>query len=286
MAPQRVARARRSGRRAAWVGIVALLLLVFLAARFPYERLLPPVLEAARIASGAEIEVAELGLGLGLAGPHAVASDVRLRWPGVPELLLDAVRVRPAWSLAWLAGRPVWHVETSGPPGAWSGEVARDRVSGEWREVDTDALPWALVGSLAPVHGRLSGEVDLAHSDGAWRGSAQISGTEGSVDLPGLPVAIPFVAIEAQLEVAPDRVILSGGRLQGPLVTANVDGTASADGLSFAAWPLDLEVDIERVDPALRGYLGPLGIAVDGSGRARVHVTGTLAAPYLSGATN
>jgi type II secretion system protein N len=287
MQAQRAARGKaRSGRRTLWIGAVTLLLLVFLAARFPYERLLPPVLEAARAASGAEIEVADLGLGLGLGGPQVVASGVRLRWPGTSELALAAVRVRPAWSLAWLTGTPVWHVDTSGPPGAFRGEVAQDRVSGEWREVDTDALPWALVGSLAPVHGRVSGEVDLARSDGAWRGSAQISGTEGSVDLPGLPVAIPFVAIEAQLEVAPDLVTLSGGRLQGPLVTANVDGTASADGASFASWPLDLEVDIEQVDPALRGYLGPLGIPVDGSGRARVRVTGTLAAPYLSGPAN
>jgi hypothetical protein len=42
-------------------------------------------------------------------------------------------------------------------------------------------------------------------------------------------------------------------------------------------------VEIEKVDPALIGYLGPLGIPVDGDGKAKVRVTGTLAAPYLSG---
>jgi type II secretion system protein N len=287
MQAERLARERAKPRAAQrWLAIAAaaLLLLVFAAARFPYARLLPPLLESARAATGAEIDVADLGLGLGLGGPQVVASDVRLRWPAAPELSFDAVKVRPAWSLAWLTGTPLWHVDAAGAPGSFSGEVAADRVAGEWREVDTDALPWVLLGSLAPLHGRLSGEVDLAHSDGAWQGTAELTGAEGSVDLPGLPVAIPFVALAARLEVSPEQVTLSSGRIEGPLVTANLGGTASAGGGAFSAWPLDLEVEIESVDPALRGYLGPLGIPVEGDGRAKVRVTGTLAAPYLSGA--
>jgi type II secretion system protein N len=261
-----------------------LLLLVFAAARFPYARLLPPVLDAARAATGAEIEVAELGLGLGLAGPHVVANGVRVHWPAAPELRFEAVRVRPAWSFSWLSGTPLWHVDAAGAPGAFSGEVSPGRVAGEWTEVDTTALPWVLLGALAPLSGRVSGEVDLAHTDGAWQGTAELAGREGSVDLPGLPVAIPFEAIEARLEVSPALLRLASGRIEGPLVTANVGGTATPEnGGSFSAWPLDLEVDIESVDPALRGYLAPLGIPVEGGGRAKVRVTGTLAAPYLSG---
>jgi type II secretion system protein N len=282
-AAARTHRPRSGGRRGLMIAAAALLLLVFAAARFPYARLLPPLLDSARAATGAEIDVADLGLGLGLAGPHVVASGVRVRWPAAPELQFDAVRVRPAWSLAWLTGTPRWHVDAAGAPGAFRGEVAPGRVAGEWREVDTAALPWMLLGSLAPLHGRVSGEVDLAQSDGAWQGSAELTGTEGSVDLPGLPVAIPFVALAARLEVTPAVVRLSSARIEGPLVTANVAGTATAEGGAFSAWPLDLAVEIESVDPALRGYLGPLGIPVEGNGRAKVRVTGTLAAPYLSG---
>jgi type II secretion system protein N len=289
MQAQRTALRRRAkpggARRVALAAAIVALLLLFLAARFPYRRLLPPVLEAARAATGAEVDVADVGLGLGFGGPHVVASGVRLRWPAAPELSLEAVRVRPAWSFAWLSGSPVWYVDASGALGAFTGEVAADRVAGEWRDVDTEALPWVLLGSVAPLHGRLSGDVDLAQSNGAWQGSAALSGGEGSVDLPGLPVAIPFIALEAQLAVAPAQVTLSRGRIEGPLVTANVGGTASADGGGFSAWPLDLAVEIERVDPALRGYLGPLGIPVDVEGRATVRVTGTLAAPYLSAGT-
>ena len=284
MQAQSLVRARSGGsRRGLAVAAAGLLLLVFAAARFPYERLLPPLLVTARAATGAEVDVAELGPGLGLAGPRVVASGVRVRWPAAPELVFDAVRVRPAWSLAWLSGSPRWHVDAAGAPGSFRGEVASERIAGEWEEVDTAALPWALLGALAPLQGRVSGTVDLARTDGAWLGTAELSGREGSVDLPGLPVAIPFVALAARLEMAPTLVTLSSARIEGPLVTASVSGTASAEGGAFSAWPLDLAVEIESVDPALRGYLGPLGIPVDHEGKAKVRVTGTLAAPYLSG---
>jgi type II secretion system protein N len=266
------------------VAAVVALLAIFLAARFPWERLLPPLLEVAHGAIGADVRVGGLRLGLGPTGPRLVASAVSLHWPGSEPLALDAVALRPAWSLAWLRGRPLWHVEASGPPGAWAGEVAADRVAGRLDEVDVGALPWTLVGSSPPLQGRVSGTVDLTRTDGAWQGSARLSGAPGSVDLSGLPVAIPYELLDAQLDVAPDRVSLPQARLEGPLVTASFAGSASADGASFASWPIDLEVQIERIDPALRSYLGPLGIPVDPQGHARVHVTGTLAAPFLSGA--
>ena len=77
---------------------------------------------------------------------------------------------------------------------------------------------------------------------------------------------------------------LPRARLEGPLVTASFAGSASAEGNAFPAWPIDLAVQIERIDPALGSYLGPLGIQLDPQGRGSVRVTGTLAAPFLSGA--
>ena len=251
--------------------------------RFPYQRLLPPALAAARAVTGAQIEVGEVGLGLGWSGPRLVARDLRCPGPRRQRSTSRRVRVRPAWSRAWLSGVPLWHVEAAGDPGAFRGVVAADRVSGEWDAVDMDALPWVLLGSGTPLHGRISGEVDLVRQNGAWQGSAKLRGDGGSVDLPGLPVAIPFEALAADLDVAQDLVTLAGGRIQGPLVTASVAGTATTAAGPFSTWPLALDVEIEEVDPALRGYLPPLGIPVDGSGRAKVRVTGTLGSPYLSG---
>jgi len=277
-------RAGRPGlRRAAAIAAAMALLALFLAARFPYERLLPPLLEAARAAGGADIQVGELRLGLGRTGPRVVAGGVSLHWPGSEPLVLEAVALRPAWSLGWLLGRPLWHVEASGPPGAFRGAVASDRVSGEFTEIDVASLPWTLVGSEAPLQGRVSGSVDLTRVDGAWRGAGHLVGAAGSVDLAGLPVAIPYQTLEAQLDVSPDHLSLPRARLEGPLVTASFTGSANAAEGAPSTWPLDLEVEIERVDPALRSYLGPLGISVGPQGRASLRVTGTLAAPFLSG---
>ena len=270
-------------RRSLAVAGVLALLVGFLAARFPWKRLLPPLLDTAQAASGAEIRLADLGVGIGWTGPRVVARGVVLRWPGTEDLALDAVTLRPAWSLAWLRGQPVWYLEASGKPGAWRGEVAPDRVAGELAELDVASLPWVLLGSLPPLQGRISGQVDLLRVNGGWQGSARLEGEPGSVDLDGLPVAIPYQSLTAQLEIAPERVKLAQARLEGPLVTASFSGTAEATGGAFSSWPLDLQVEIEQVDPALRGYLGPLGIPVDAQGRARLEVTGTLSAPFLSG---
>lgn len=270
-------------RRSLAVAGVLALLVVFLAVRFPWERLVPRLLETARATTGAEVQLAKLGLGLGWSGPRVVASDVVLQWPGSETIALDAVTLRPAWSLAWLRGQPVWHIEASGPAGAWRGVVALDRVSGELAEIDVASLPWVLLGSPPPLQGRISGNVDLARVNGAWQGSAALEGQPGSVDLAGLPVAIPYELLVAQLEIAPEQVKLAQARLEGPLVTASFAGTASAAGGAFSSWPLDLQVDIEQVDPALRSYLTPLGIPTDAQGRGRLQVTGTLSAPFLSG---
>ena len=264
------------------LGALALIALLVLA-RFPYERLLPPVLAAASAATGAEIRVGSLGLGLGRDGPRIEARDLELQWPSASTLRLAELDVRPAWSLAWLRGQPRWHVAAEGDVGRWTGVLARDELAGEWSEVDVDALPWLLFGAGSPLHGRLSGALDLARSDGVWLGVAKVLGSGGSVDFPNLPVAIPYEALRADLVFAADAWTLSGLRLEGPLVTANVAGTARVDGNAFASWPLDLDVQIESVDKALRGYLPPLGIPVDPDGHARLRVTGSLGAPYLTG---
>jgi len=280
------ARSRRGLRRGLTLAAVAGLLALFLVARFPWERLLPPLVGLAAGATGAAVEVATLRFGLGLAGPELRAGGVALRWPGSEPLVFDAVALRPAWSLGWLMARPRWHVEASGPSGAWRGEVAVDRVAGELEEIDVGALPWTLTGSPAPLQGRLSGVVDLTRRNGAWQGSAAVSGdTPGSVELAGLPVAIPYELLVAELDIAPERVALPRARLEGPLVTATAAGSASATEDAVSSWPIELAVEIERIDPNLRSYLGPLGIRMDGQGHAKVRVTGTLSAPFLTGTT-
>ncbi len=273
---------QRSPRLLLGLGIAGLFT-VFVVARFPYERLRPVAQEAASAALGARVEIARLGLGLGWGGPEATAHELRVEWPGSAPLRLERVGVRPAWALAWLRGQPRWHIAATGAPGRFGGQVAPDRIEGEFRDVDVAALPWATFGSTPPLVGRVSGRLDLSLSqeDGRWDGFADVVGENGSVDFAGLPVAIPYQSLAARVELAPQQLALSAARLAGPLITARFAGAATPGSGAPASWPLELQVDIEDVDPALRSHLAPLGIRLDREGHASLRVTGTLAAPVV-----
>jgi type II secretion system protein N len=267
------------------LGILGLFV-VFVAARFPYERLLPAARQAAAAATGAQIEIAELGLGMGWGGPEAVVRGLVMQWPGSEPLRLERVGVRPAWTPAWLRGEARWHVAASGPPGEFSGEVAPDRVDGELTDVDTGALPWAYLGTIPPIAGRVSGLVDLAFQGGQVVGLVDIVSENGSVDFSGLPVAIPYESLAARVELAPSELGLTAARLAGPLITARFSGSATPGPGAPVSWPLALQVHIEQVDPALRNHLAPLGIRLNREGQASLAVSGSLGAPRIAPISN
>jgi len=272
------------GRARPWLLGLAIggVLLVFVIARFPFDRLAPAAAAAAAQALGAEVTIAGLGVGLGRGGPEAVLERVLLRWPGDPPLQLDHLGVRPAWSLAWLEGQPRWRLASQGAVGVFQGELGHDRLDAELHEFDIAALPWGRIGGAPPIHGRLSGRLDLELGDSGWVGTAALTGGEGSVDHPALPVAIPYERLDLQVVLDPEAVALPAARLEGPLVTATFAGRAVASAPDPARWPLTLHVEIERVDPALRSYLGPLGIRLDPKGHGTLEVTGTLSAPIVT----
>jgi type II secretion system protein N len=265
---------------------IAGLFVIFVAARFPYERLLPAAREAVAAGLGAEVEIEALGLGLGWGGPEAVARGLVLHWPGSEPLHLERVGVRPAWTPAWLRGTPRWHVVADGPPGHFRGQVAPDRIEGELSDVDIGALPWAYLGANPPLAGRVSGLVDLVFAGGSPVGSAEIVSENGSVDFGGLPVAIPYESLAARLELAPSELGLTAARLAGPLITARFAGSATPGPGAPVSWPLALRVDIEQVDPALRQHLVPLGIHLDREGQGSIQVFGSLGAPTIGPSSN
>jgi type II secretion system protein N len=242
--------------------------------------------QAAAAATGARVEIAELGLGVGWGGPEAVAHGLVLHWPGSEPLRLDRVGVRPAWTPAWLRGEPHWHVAASGPPGQFSGEVALDGIEGELTEVDSGALPWAVLGTIPPIAGRVSGLVDLSFRDGLVIGVADIVSDNGSVDFAGLPVAIPYESLAARVDLSPGELELTAARLAGPLITARFSGSATPGPGAPVSWPLALQVHIEQVDPALRNHLAPLGIRLDREGQASLQVSGSLGAPRIAPISN
>ena len=189
-------------RGAAVLGALALLA-AFLVVRFPYERLLPPLLEVARSATGRRGRGSRAP-----AAPRLGRAARRREGRGAALAGEPAARVRRGGGAGrpgrWrgCAGARAGTLDLSGPPGVWSGQLGRDRLAGKLEEFDVAALPWQLVGTPSPLKGRISGVVDLEQRGGVWLGSAEIAGGTGSVDLAGLPVAIPFEALSAKLDLA------------------------------------------------------------------------------------
>jgi type II secretion system protein N len=268
--------------------VAALLLtVVFSVALFPWQRLDARLVRLLEDATGAQVSVGDLGPGLGLAGPRIEAHDVRLRWPPEPaELALDLVRVRPAWSLSWLRGDPALHVELAGEVGRLAGTVwpgGQPAFDGRLQDVDPTRLPPRLLGGVfPPVTGRLSAEVELATGDGLRpTGRVALDARDGSLVVPGSPVAIPFDALGGRLDLAPDGAArLEDVRLEGPLVSLSAAGRIGA----APAWgraPLELDVELLHVDPAFAGVMGSLG--APGAGRAGAfRIGGTLARPEVT----
>jgi type II secretion system protein N len=226
-----------------------------------------------------------VGGGLSLAGPVLEAGPLRATWPDGTVFDVERARVRPAWALSWLRGVPSIHLDLDGSAGNVEGTLrtgAEAAFVGEIEGLDLARLPFG--GSQlgdAPLTGRLDAEIDVASQAGAWAGEVRFQARDGSLATAELPMAVPFETLTGAL------VLGQAGDLQvrdvalaGPMVALRASGSVGAV-TNPARAPLALEVDLEVADPNLRPVVASVGIPLDGQGRARLNVGGTLAAPLL-----
>jgi type II secretion system protein N len=285
-----VSAAARSAERG-WVGRSSaiavgcgLLTLFFFAVRFPYDRFREPLVALVGAASGAEVQVGALSGGLGLGGITLVAAPATLLWPTGARLELTRVALRPAWSLSWLRGRPALHLDLRAPAGrlagtVWPGEPAG--FAGGVRELVLEQLPSELLAAAQgfAVTGRLDADADLSLAGGVLGGELSLDVREGALSAPGSPISIPFDRLEAELGVEGGQTLrVASASLSGPMVEGSAVGQLGLAG-DLEAAPLDVQLDLRVADPSLRGILAPLGVRLDGEGRARLHLKGSLGSP-------
>lgn len=262
-----------------------LLVLLFSIAIFPYDRFRGAAAEQLRLATGAQVEIGALGGGLSIGGPALDASGVRLRWPD-GALEVSEARVRPAWSLSWLRGRPALGISAESNAGRLSGTWwpgPEGGFSGDLRALDLGALPPALVGGPPPFEGRADAEIDLRLAAGRpVGGTLELEAREGALTLGGqLPMAIPYESLEGQARFAEGGAVdLSDFALSGPVLAATGGGSVGA-APSVALAPLDLDLELEVVDGNLRPIVRDWGVRLDANGRARLRITGSLSRPVL-----
>lgn len=265
------------------IALAALLLTgLFAYLRFPYDRLADSI-SARLAAAGLHVEIGRLAPSPQLAGPGLLAEDLRIARPDGSVLRVDSLRVRPAWSLSWLAARPALHLHGESPVAGLDGVLVLRgprRFTGALRDVDLAeiARPELLAG--ARFEGRATFDVDVSLGEQGPQGPVQLSAREGVLSHPKLPMAVPYEELGGALQFGGDAWLeIQSLDLRSPLGSGTLAGTIGhAPDPSQA--PLDLEITLQ-VSPEIRGSLAAQGVQVGRDGQLRYRVLGTASAPIV-----
>jgi type II secretion system protein N len=272
--------ARLARRAAPWLGAL-LLVLLFAALAFPWQRLAPAALAAVEARTGVRIEARELASTVGLRGPLVVARGVRVALPGAVPIAFDEARARPALSLDWLRGRPVAWVEIDAPFGSWRGALGTHRIAGQLEGGDLSAFPFGAMAT--PWSGLTSLDLSLVRGEGGtWTGDVVIASEDGGFSPPGLAVGVPYDRFEGRLTLEPGGgARVDGFEMEGPMLAATGSGSLGQLLPDPAAALLDLEVELTLRDQSLRPTIESAGLPLGPDAKARLRVVGPPAGPQV-----
>ena len=273
------------GGRLALVCAYVALTIAFIAAGFPYQRIVPRVATAIGAATGAQVGLGRLDFALRWFRPWLLANDVDLTWPDGFHLHLAHARLAPALSPSWLRGEPSIALALTGDLGQIQGTARLGRTPGfrgELHDVALDKLPSDAIAPGLHLTGALDATLDVrAAADGGAEGSVRLGARDGSISPPSLPVGLPFAKLDADLVLGGAALLtVKSLSLEGPLVAGNGTGTIGR-GRSIDSAPLALELHLQAHDPGLRQLLSAQGLPLAPDGAATLQVSGTLANPGL-----
>jgi type II secretion system protein N len=270
-----------------WLGVPCagvLLVAFFFVLGFPWDALRDLAASQASAATGTRVTIGELRPGFTALGPAFEARGVTATLAGGDAVRLDHARVRPAWSLRWLRGDAALAVDLSAPQGRLRGTVytgSQPGFDGRVEELSLGDLPLSGMAPDLALDGTASAEVDLRSSEHGPAGRVELRAAEGSLGLPGLPVALPFQTLDATALLGGDaRLRLEHLALNGPMLSANGEALL-ASAPAFATAPLSATLHIEVHEAGVRPMVRNLGVRLDAQGRADVRLGGTLAAPTV-----
>lgn len=262
------------------------LTLLFIHLGFPYEPLVARAFEMIEPQLGITIACDEVWGDIGFFGPAIQARGVVVSRRDGDDVEIERLSLRPAWSTSWLRGQPSVYVEARTPIGDVSGEIAVGdpvAVDGSFESLDLAALPIAKYVDGLNLRGSLDAEIDLHYdAENHWIGSATLSVEDGSLGLPGQPVAIPFETLDAQLSLGPEDGIfltIDSATLVGPMVAASASGQIARG--RRGPDKIDIEFELSVVDETLRPLFRRLGLRLGDDGKIQARLGGTLANPVL-----
>jgi len=260
-----------------------LLTLFFFVTGLPTDRIGAYATAKLRAATGADVTIRELGLGLGL--PVALsAQGVSLRFAGAEPFELERAKLRPAWSLSWLRGRPAFAIDVAGPLGSADGTVtlgAEPGFDGAIDGVDLARLPLDSWLPGASADGRLRAEGVVRRTDTGPRGELTLEVGEGSLSASSLPVALPYTSLRGKLRFTDASAVeIDGLTLDGPMLAGRLEGTIGHSPIATDA-PLALKLHVEAREASLRPMLEAQGLRLGPDGGADVTISGSVSAPSV-----
>lgn len=262
------------------------LTLAFVIAGFPADRLTSRVEALASAATGAQVEIGTLDLGIVALLPAFEAHQVVVAGSG-GALRLDRVRARPAWSLSWLRGDPAFAIALRAGPGRVDGVVrlgSAPGFAGGLQEVDLRLVPASLLGGLGiSLDGRVGGTLDVRMGEEGPEGELDLHAKGGSVSLPNLPIGVPYESIDARATLGGDALAqIASLVVDSPMLALDANGTVGRGPVPALA-PLSLRARIQVREPALRDLFTGVPVTLGPDGSADLTIGGTLSSPQLGG---
>ena len=278
------ARLARPGNALRGIGIAALIL-IFIGILFPWDSVARRVAHEISLASGSRVELGGLSPALSSRGPVLKAEDVVVDHPALERLRIHRLEIAPRLSTSWLKGEPKLRVWADSEIAEVDGILRLGSASGftgDAERVQIERLPLRLDASGLALSGTLDAKADVAlEPSGILRGDVDFDSDSLIIQSDLLPLAIPFSRASGTVVLADSGATqIERALFEGPLVQGQISGEIGWVHRSLSP-PLDLEATLEVVDPTLRQLAPGAGLSLDGSGKAKIHVGGTIDAPEM-----
>jgi type II secretion system protein N len=272
-------------------GIVLTLFFIFLG--FPYDLLAARISSAVEESTSLNLRIGRVSPHLGLRGLGLAIRDVRTGRQEGPQITIQKLVLRPAWSSSWFSGIPALHISAESEIGNGDGTLFMGEAVGWQGRLEGVQLAPLLQDTLQEgfeLSGALDADIDLhanateqaTEGTAEGREDAERSGLvghvrfdlrDGSFSGPGLPISVPFERLTGDLHFGDGSFVrVEGARLEGPVLAATVAGNIGAASRR-GAQPLDLRLSYELRDKSLARTFG--------STRGEGVISGTLQKPVF-----
>ena len=176
---------------------------------------------------------------------------------------------------------PALHLRVASALGSARGVLlldAKPAFRGRVRGLRLATLPMGDALAGLSLEGTADLEGILRRTPAGPAGRLRIEAREGSIAVPGFPLALPFRSLRGVVAFGDGRgiEIVEPLAFEGPMISGTVTGSVGA-APRLAAARLDLRAELALREPGLAPALAAAGIRTDREGRASVRITGTPA---------